>query len=180
MSGWMPILACMHEHQSGLHADDLIARITQQATQALLDYQPQAALHAMAHYDALLVAFSGWRTVALSAPVVAKDPCAWFLFRHPSHGWWTAYDTDSTGLHHPFAGRQIHTHLVLPGGLTAGKTEARFLEAVYQRATQPRYRAGTLEPPSGRDRVHARWVLSHFQSETATGYQTLLGLRSNT
>lgn len=171
-----------------IHGDDLRARIAQEATHALLDHQPQALVKVMAHYDALMVAFKDWQLVSMldlsaTSPLPAKEPFAWFLFQHRTHGWWAAYDTDAECLSHPFTQPYIHTHLVHPAGLTVGYTPDEICESAFKRAAEPRYRNGTMQPPTVRDTVHSRWVLGHFNTHASASYRTLLDLgagRSNT
>lgn len=160
---------------------DFRARIAQEATNALLDYQPQTLVKMLAHYDALMVAFKDWQLVSMldlstTSPVPAKDPFAWLLFQHRIHGWWAAYDTDAECLSHPFTGPYIHTHLVHPARLTVGYTPDQICEAAFKLATEPQHRNGAMEAPTTRDTVHGRWVLGHFTTDTSAAYQMLLDL----
>lgn len=161
--------------------EDLATRIAREATYALMDYEPQPVVKVLAHYDALMVAFKGWERVSMldlttSSPIPAKDPFAWFLFRHREHGWWAGFDTHSECLSHPYTGKYLHTHLVTRGELTAAETADGLCEAAYRRATTPVRVGSQMEPPTVRDRVHGLWMLGHFDSEKSKAYQMLLAL----
>lgn len=166
----------------GQREEDLLDQITLEATHALLDYEPQPAVKYLAHYDALVLAFSNWRLVSMldlttSSPIPAKDPFAWFLFKHRTErGWWAAFDTDAECLSHPFTGNYIHTHLLTRGGLTAAKTADDFCDAAYERATAAYRQGGQMAPPSVRDRVHGMWMLGHFDTDKAQAFKMLLAL----
>lgn len=164
--------------------EDLATRIAREATYALMDHEPQAEVKVLAHYDALMVAFKGWQRVSMldlttSSPIPAKDPFAWFLFRHPERGWWAGFDTHSECLSHPYTGTYLHTHLVPASALTAAETPDGLCEAAYRLATTPVRRGGQMEPPTVRDRVHGQWMLGHFNTEKSRAYQMLLALTAD-